>query len=141
MALNISISAVEVLSFNTLLISFTEPLSLDDINFSADNYVITGLPVKSVIAEPGTAVTELLLSTDVMDSNLTYTISAGTLVSASGNAFFDLPVEFGGKRTKLDKVLTSTPTLYDTNPESIVRQVLTAIHREDEKIGGTEGKV
>ena len=136
----LTLSTIEVLAQDTLLVVFSEPLSTLAANFDAASYTISGLTIRSVL-EPTTegAPVDLILTTDKMVVGTDYTLSAAGLEPASAASFDSATtLEFKGRQTKLDKVLTSTPILYDTAPASAVRQVLTAIHRENDKIGGTE---
>ena len=85
---------------------------------------------------------DVVLVTDRLSEGVSYVVSATNLVAASGNIQNNtVTVLFSGRSTKLDKVLSGMPILYDTDPDSVVRQVLTAIHREDNKIGGVSNTV
>jgi hypothetical protein len=134
----LTISTVEVLSLNTLLVVFSEPLSTLEANYAASSYTISGLTIRSVIPPTtGGAPVDLVLVTDKMVVGSAYELSAAGLEPASADTFDDTTtLDFTGQETKLDKVLSSTPILFDTSPDSTIRQVLTAIHRENGKIGG-----
>ena len=134
----IYLSKVEILSSNTLLVTFNEPLSTTESNYLASSYAVSGSSVRSIIV-PTSAVApiDIVLVTDKLTEGDTYVLSVSSIVAASGNLLDDtVTIEFSGVTTKLEKALTSTPTLYDTAPNSTVRQILTAIHRENGKIGG-----
>lgn len=137
----LTLSTVEVLSLNTLLVVFSEPLSKLETNYNASSYTISGLTIRSVLPNTDAAPIDVILVTDKAVVGNSYLLSASGLESASTIAFDNaVTLTFVGRKTKLDNVLTSTPILYDTAPDSAVRQVLTAIHRENDKIGGTESE-
>lgn len=135
---SISVSSVEILSKNTLLVTFSEALSTSDSNYLPGSYSIVDLSIRDVISPTNdSSPLDVILVTDALLEGVDYVLSAIAIVSASGNSFDDtITVKFTGKITKLDKALGSTPTLYDTNPKSTIRQILVAIHRENDKIGG-----
>lgn len=134
----IYLSSVEILSKNTILVTFSEPLSTSASNYLASSYTVSGSAVRAVISPvDDSSPLDVVLVTDRLSEDASYTLSASSIVAASGNLLDDaVTIEFPGRITKLDKALGSTPILYDTAPDSTIRQVLTAIHRENDKIGG-----
>lgn len=135
----LSIEQVEILSANTLLLTFSEPLSQSEVNYLAESYSIMELNVRSVMPPiDDVSPQEVVLVTDEMQVGIAYHLTANGLVPASGGTFDQTTLPFTGRTTKLDKALGSTPLLYDTDPDSTMRQLMTAIHREDDRIGGSE---
>jgi hypothetical protein len=138
-ATSFSLSNVEVLSKNTILLGFTDNLSKSAANFAVDNYTVSGLVVKQVLPPVSDEYPNaLVLVTEPILVGNTYEVSAQNLEATDGSVVASTALSFTGRKTKLDKVLTGAPILYDTSPGSVVMQVLTAIHRENDKIGGTE---
>lgn len=135
----LSIEELEILSANTLLLTFSAPLSTNEANYLADSYSSMTLTVRSVMPPlDEVSPRELILVTDPLQVGEEYAIAGVGLESADGNTHDTEAIEFTGRKTKLDKVLSGTQILYDASMDSTFRQILTAIHREDDKIGGTE---
>lgn len=68
-----------------------------------------------------------------------YTITASTsLVSAFGLALSSSAntAKFEGRLTKIDSAIKSFPSLYDMSPNSLIRNIVNAIFRQDDLLGG-----
>ena len=140
--------AAEVLSQGLIQLEFTEGMKANSILRDPTNYTVvpnsTGLAVtvKSVLGVPATAVgtTVLLLETTDFTIGATYTVTAADTLIALDGGLIDAgtrSAEFIGRLTKIDNIKDSRPELYNIDPKSIIRNVINAIGREDDLIGGS----
>ena len=134
------LETVEVLSQNTLLLTFSESMLNNDTLNSAESYTITALGsgisvnVKSVLNGSGNFTTEVVI--DVTSPMLGEEYEVEVVGDVRGAAFTSMNPSFESRMTKLDYVLHRLPRLYTKDQGSTLRTIFQAITREDDKIGG-----
>lgn len=70
------------------------------------------------------------------DPNTSYFLSFSPINTPSGLVETFPSCVFVGRPTKIDSMLSTRPQRYDTRPQALLRHVLNAIGREDDRIGG-----
>lgn len=78
------------------------------------------------------------LVVDALSEGVKYTLSVPSLRASVGAFASASTADVVGRRTKVDRALSSLPPHYDSRPESLIRCILTAIGKEDDVIGGSE---
>ena len=137
---SVTITSAEILARDAIVIYFSSLVYNDSILRNTDTYVFSpSLSVAEVIVGDGISISEVTLIVRYIVPGEEYLLTVEGITD-SGNLVMDPTVAplVVGRSTKLDKVLTSAPVLYDTSPTSTIRQILSAIHREDDKIGGSQ---
>ena len=69
-----------------------------------------------------------------------YTVTVSTSINNPSGGNIDSTAntaQFRGRDTKIDSILVSRPSMYDTSVGTTLRSLLDAIGREDDLIGGS----
>ena len=145
-AANTTISKIEFVAKDLIRVIFVGDVVLDDQYYDINNYAITfvgsadtDVNVRRVMA-PTTDVkvaSYVLLVTDRHAEGTRYSLTASNLTGRNGTTVVAAAKEATGRRTKVDAILSTLPSHYDKRPESVVRNVLTAIGWQDDLIGGS----
>ncbi|MCF6205335.1 MAG: hypothetical protein L3J47_00380 [Sulfurovum sp.] len=115
-----------------VLLTFSSPVSSSW--ELASSYLIAGATIVEALAYDPVALT-VLLNVSRLTEGTTYTVSAAGLLDSLGNPVTG-SVSFVARKTKVEKVLTDTTALYNVSPSSLLNNIITAIHLENDKIGG-----
>jgi hypothetical protein len=142
-----AVSAVTDASFlnaNVIEVTLTTDVVVDDAYYSLDNYslaVIYGNPIsiRKVLENkiPTKVTNKVYLVTDVSVEGSAYSVSVSNLNNRDGSHITPSEAIVYPRRSKTDSVLQSLPAHFDKRPEAIVKNILTAITRSDEEIGGS----
>lgn len=143
------IERIDVLARDEILIEFNQLLKNDDQARLVSNYSVvpvdSGVPVliKDVLLQNEFGSAQIVLVVSPFTIGETYEVSINeslnwlskdTLNSAKKTR------RFIGRLTKIDSVVDSRPAFYDTRPTATFRQLINAIHYEDELIGGSKSE-
>lgn len=133
----------DILAENVIILQLDSPVVVNNDFLSLSNYSISLIEgpgnqvnVRSIIRPQGLTTSTILLEIDPPTKGATYQVGVGSLDSESGSTIEGFSV-FIARRTKLDNMLRFLPNHWDSRPRSLIRQVLTAISIEDERIGGS----
>lgn len=140
------ILAADVLAHDLVEVVFNGLMKNDSVLQGIDNWAIIGitgdtLTVEEVFTGSDVGVRRVYLVISPFSIGEQYTVTASTSMrqtngnnlSSTGNT-----VTFIGRRTKVDSLVGTRPPLYNLSPKSTVRQILNAIGREDDLIGGSK---
>ena len=137
------IASVAVLARDTLLLTFTAGISVDDNLRATSSYTVTpdgtgdAVQVRDVIVEDSvSSVTQIVLVVSKPTIGAQYTVAVAGLTDAENMAVADSD-QFEDRLTKLDNVLNNMPKLYTREHRSVFRNILQAVTREDDLIGGS----
>lgn len=141
----IRITGLEVLSRKLVRVSFLDEMVINEKYYDPSTYTLQLVEgsgesiVKRVLTyqdESQTALEAILETQNLNDGN-TYRLFVEGLTSRAGKEYEDRDGnEFKVYRTKLDSILRSIPSHYDTRPGSNLGGLLTAIALSDNTIGG-----
>lgn len=144
------LTSVEVLAQGSLLLQFDKPMCNDAILRAASSYTITeplaGVATQIVSVQTGnSAYTDqvvLHFYPPTIGEEYTVTVSSQLV---DGESMLVNPAHrsqsFVVRKTKMDVVMQHLPALYDQSYESVLRNVLQGILREDDSIGGSQDEV
>jgi hypothetical protein len=134
---------VEVLSRDTLQLTFNEDMVNDAELKDPDNYTVVPdgsgivVTVRAVLTGLEEHVESVVLSISPPTLEETYTATVdGDLTSRDGGGFQASSRQFEARNTKMDSVLKSFPRAYETSHGATIRALLHAVTREDDLIGG-----
>lgn len=137
---------IRSLALDVLRVDFAQALAANDSMFDLDNYEITPVTsgadtveVSQIIKggeadDPTVTYVDLQITRAALDA--TYQLLITNLETSDSVLLAELVGEFLGRATKTDSFTRSIPQQYNTRPDSTLRQVLTAMALEDERIGG-----
>lgn len=139
------ISAITQIGENRVSVVFTEPVMVNDALLSPESYTIT--PVESGLSVDvvgllgrldNAATTYVDLEITPQTEGVLYRISGSDGIKDREGISLDVLsyAYFRPRRTKTDSLIDTLPKLYDKSNWSIIRAVLTAFGKEDERIGG-----
>ena len=135
-----SFSSIEILTPSLLVVTFTKSLSLEEVNFLPTSYSLSPVVVITSVEPPENAdnISYVKLKVAPLVSGVEYTLTGSVSLSSTDDDIFDdtTVLTFGARDTKLGKVIAGLPVMYDSDEDSSIFNVLAAIHREDDKIGG-----
>ena len=127
-----TIVAAKQLTNVEVLLTFSAPVSSSW--ELASSYLVTGVTAVKALAYDPVNMT-VLLNVSRLTEGTTYSITTPGVLDSSGNPITG-SASFLAKKTKVEKVLTDSPALYNVSPSSLLNHILTAIHLENDKIGG-----
>lgn len=132
------------LNANVIEITLAAEVVVDDQYYNLTNYSLTtvyGVPIsiRKVLENkvPTKVTTRVLLVTDATSDGSQYSLEIQDLNTRSGSKITPSTVSIYSRRSKVDSALQSLPAHFDKRPESVVKNILTAITRSDEEIGGS----
>lgn len=138
--------AADVFSSDLVAVQFNQEIIVNTDSLDPASYVVTpdgagkAVTVQSVLAGPAEDEVEIIyLVVTEPSSGEKYTVTlATTIVGTDGVAIQpgEETVQFVGRATKVDRILNNRPAIYTLSPSSVWRNVLTAIGRSDDLIGG-----
>lgn len=151
-----TIENVTVLDENKLLITFTNPVVIDDNLLDINNYTIEfadnpgftdilprSVAVGSLDTVPNNTnlervtTTQIELVTDYHTQGQAYRITVSNLVASSGGNVPTSTLDATARFTKVDSILRSLPPHFNHSQSGILRSFLVAIGLEDDRIGGS----
>ena len=140
------VAGINVLAADTIEVVFSESMKNNDVLTAVGSYTVvpfaagsTPVTVREVRAGPNfSALSVLLIVTpptiggvyDITVTGLVRSLDNQTLSSNTGRMTM--------RRTKIDSLLSTRPPVYDLTPGAVLRNVLNAIGREDDRIGGSQ---
>src|SRR5690606_35330056 len=134
---------VDVLSQLIILIKWADEDVLDDAYYDVDNYelmVVDGVGEARVLrvlnVTKGNTALHTAIITDRMTYGVRYRINVKGIHGRSGLTG-EGSSEFISRATKTDSILRSLPNHFDKRPESTIANILLAISRQDDLIGGS----
>ncbi len=146
----VEITSVELVTNSLLRINFNIDVITDDTFFTNSNYAITfegssstDVLVKRVqqvfssASDSAPSTSYALVSTSPFTLGQYYTITVSNLISRYGTSMLPSSKTIQINRTKTDLSFMTIPSHFDKRPEAIVSNVLAAITRSDELIGGS----
>lgn len=132
------------LNANVIEITLAAEVVVDEEYYNLVNYTLTtvyGVPIsiRKVLENkiPTKVTTKILLVTDASSEGSEYSLAVQDLNTRIGSKITPSTVTIYSRRSKVDSALQSLPAHFDKRPESIVKNILTAITRSDEEIGGS----
>jgi hypothetical protein len=137
---------IQSLARDVLRVNFSQALAANDSMFDLDNYAITpvtsgadAVEVARIIKggeedDPTVTYVDLQITKAALDA--TYQLLVTNLETSDSVLLAEQTGEFLGRFTKTDSFTRSVAQLYNTRPDSTLRQILTAMALEDERIGG-----
>ncbi len=142
----ISLSSVEILSLDSILLSFNKAVVNDSTLQSVNSYTIVpvssgiAVTIRSISTGNSEFVTQVVMYVTPPTRKEEYSVDVvGDIrgVDASELDPSRSPVVFEARSTKMDSVLSRITEPYATEPGSNLRSIFHAITREDDKIGGS----
>lgn len=141
------LTGMDVVAVDTLLLNWDRDMKRDANLLDITNYTITadaaGDPVTLIEMRAGsTGISDALLlivTAPTVGEQYTVTVDATSAIRSAADEQIDVAfnnVKFIGRRTKVDDTMNSMPQIYDNRPAAIFRNILNAIGREDDIIGG-----
>lgn len=127
---------------DTIRVQLSDTVVVNSAYTSLDTYTISSITgggdisVRSVVVPVGFTTTDVILYVDKPVKGTIYELTINALRRRDGAAIID-SARFEGRQTKGENMLKEIPSHWDTRPTSIVRNVITAIAIEDDKIGGS----
>ncbi len=144
----VNVVSIDILAADLLQINFSENMRNNAILAAISSYSV--VPFNAISAIP-VEIREVRLGTDPLkiDSVLLViapaTVGAVYKITVLGKVVslnnVGLTINSGRitmRRTKVDSICSTRPTVYDLRPQSIYRTILNAIGIEDDKIGGSQ---
>lgn len=145
-----TVTSVEFITTYLLKINFNQDIIVNDIFYDISNYssliedtsttdvtLQQVLPMYGSAGEPATTSTYALVKTSAFTPGTTYVITVDNLVSRFGDVMDASSVIIRCMSTKTNAALTMIPNHFDKRPDSVMFNVLAAITRSDELIGGS----
>lgn len=152
-----AIQSVDVLDNNKIIITFTDPVIVNEALLNPDNYTIEFsdnlgftdvLPIEVYAGgtrndnidqtQTNTVTTTVVeLITDYHTPGQGYRITVDNIVATDGSGVTPDPVAVTARRTKVETILRSLPAHWNHRQNGIMRSMLTAIGLEDDRIGGS----
>lgn len=147
---NPSVLDIDVVAADTLCIAFTESMRNNTALQTPSSYAVVAvssgavdLTVKSVRAGQNTYANVVYLVVDPIAAGAFYDVQVvGSGIRSVDNQTMVSPTSqvVKARRTKVDSLLSTRPRFYSTDPKSILRNILNAIGREDDRIGGNQNE-
>lgn len=139
---------VEVLAADLIQLNFSANIKNNAILQSVASYNITALnntsvsvSVKEVRAGEDVGTDSVILVITPPTLNAIYTaVVVGEVRSLDNVVLSTASQRFKTRRTKIDSLCSTRPYMYDLRPNSILRNLLNAIGREDDRIGGSQNE-
>lgn len=139
------VEAVNVLADDLLEVRFTTPMRNTDALRNAGIYTIEpigdyrSVEVLSVNAGREFATDVVYLTVTAPEKGAYYIVSVtGALTDVSNQTLEVTEARILPRRTKIDSLVSSRPAMYDTRPQAVYRNLLNAIGRSDDQIGGSQ---
>ena len=142
---DIEVALLGVIASDMVSITFSEDAKVDAALRDPANYVVTpvggGTPVNVISVQAGNEIRTNFISLLITDFTVgaDYLVTVSNIVGADGSTLSATlnTGQFTGRPTKADLAITHRETLFGRDPNSIIRNVLTAIAMEDDLIGGS----
>ena len=138
-----SVIELDILTADMISIEFSESMKVNDALKDPASYTVVG------VGTPDLVIKEVRVGNSIF-ANIVYLV----VEPISVGFFYDVRVVGAGirsvdnqtmtaptgefvkaRRTKIDSMLSSRPRMYDLRPKSILRNVLSALGAEDDRIG------
>lgn len=135
-------SSVELLSQDTVLLTFAGNVQNDVLLRDPTNYTVTavggGIPVrvKDVLTGSPQVVDQVVLVLTRPSLGEIYEVTASGMLDEDGLVLDPTTKQFVVRLTKMDHVLKGLPAMYSREHRSTLRSLLQAFSRVDERIGG-----
>ncbi len=142
--------SVEFVTNSLLKINFNQDMITNEAFYDISNYssVIDGtsstdvtfqrvLPVYSAASDASPVSNYALVKTSVFTPGTTYTVTVDNVTSRFGDVMDASTATVRCLPTKTDAAITMIPNHFDKRPDSVIFNVLAAITRSDELIGGS----
>ena len=134
---------VEPLTNDTIRITFDSEVVVDSLFSDTGSYVVAvvegegPVSVREVLTPEDSRTTRsVILVVDKPTHGTHYRVTVAGLTGRDG-ALVGGSSDFFGRRTKAEDMVRSMPMHYSRRPDSLIRNILTAIGIEDETIGGS----
>lgn len=146
---DIELTEVNIVAADLIELVFSREVKLNDDALSPDSYTVTTtngsarpVTVREVKADGGQAADNTIYLVVTPPSlAVTYTVTVtGTLKSLDDTALSSNSRDIFTRRTKVDSICSTRPPIYDLRPGAIYRNILNAIGREDDRIGGSQNE-
>ena len=136
--------STDVYAHDLIEIVFNAPMKNNATLQDVASYVITDtdgaqLEVEQVLTSGDVAVRAVYLVVAPFVTGELYTVTVSTQTRLTNGSFLSAlgnQVEFIGRKTKIDSLCSTRPRMYNLTPTSLLRNILNAIGREDDLIGG-----
>lgn len=140
-----NVQSISVLAADLIQINFSQNMKNNSVLQNPSSYVLVpfsdGIAVNIRSVRTGKSVgtdSVLLVITPPTPGDVYDLTIVGDVRSLSNTALDVATGRFTARRTKIDSLLSTRPIAYDLRPESIFRNILNAIGREDDRIGGSQ---
>jgi len=146
---DVNVAVVKIVALDMVQIIFSEPMKNNAVLQDAASYTVTafnpgvGVPVtvREVRTGKGISALSVLLVISQPTVGAVYDVTVvGNIVSLNNVALTINTKRGKYRKTKNDSLFTTRPSMYDLRPQSVYRNVLTAIGLEDDLIGGSENE-
>lgn len=144
------IISVEFVTNSLIKVNFNQDIITNEAFYDINNYssVIEGtsstdvtfksvVPVYAVANDPSPTSNYALVRTSAFTPGTSYTFTVDNLVSRFGDIMESSTATVRCLPTKTDAAITMIPNHFDKRPDSVIFNVLAAITRSDELIGGS----
>ena len=145
--LDLGISAVNVYAIDLLEVTFQTEVKVTSALVDPSSYTVTPLdsaaPSVSVLdvrVPNGPATDVVYLTISPISSGVAYDVAVVVpVLNRSGIELSGtLTGRMLGRRTKIDSICSTRQPIYDLRPTAVIRGILNAIGREDDRIGGNQ---
>lgn len=138
------VTAVDVLTSTLILVRFASAMKNDSrlqdpLSYSVVSTSLgTAVTIRSVETDTSASTTDVLLNLSAIAVGTTYTLTVTGMRTATGGVMSSSNrVQFIGRITKADSAINGTTRIYNTQPGAIYRNIILAITKEDDRIGGS----
>lgn len=135
--------SIDQIGSDAIKVAMSDEVIVNDEYKNNATFTITAIDGSSTLAIKDIAIDETSLTTDEIllyietpAKGVVYEVSIDSLTRRDGIALV-ASGRFEGRRTKGEIVLKDIPSHWNKNPESVMRNFLTAIAIEDDRIGGS----
>ena len=144
MATTVQLEKLVVLAQDTLLLTFSDKLIVNDLLSDVTSYIVTddnneGVAVLDVLTGNSNTTESVIVVTAPAKLGILHTVEVNNnLEDSEGNTInpnFDNK-QFYSRRTKMDKLMMSMPNFFSKKHRSNLRIIMQSLMREDEAIGG-----
>ena len=142
----VNVTEVNIYAVDLLEVVFDDFMKNNDVLRDPGSYTINAVTagadsvvVKDVRVGDEVGVTKVYLVVTLPTIGAFYTVAVvGGVQSLDGLSLTIISKKIASRRTKVDSILSTRPAMYSVSPAAIYRNILNAIGREDDKIGGSQ---
>lgn len=148
--LNVGLAAINVFALDLIELVFDTPVKRDDVILSVSNYQMlpfdptraVSVEIRKVTADSTATIERVYVSISPFTVGEAYDFSVlnSPVNSANQTLVGTLTRRIIGRRTKIDSLCSTRPAVWDLRSTSVLRNVLNAIGREDDLIGGNQNE-